>query len=104
MKQTDTAGIKAQIADASSPLVVDLHAEWCSYCKRMDPHIDRLAEEREGSIRFYGADVDDNEGLHELMGVKTLPLVVLYKDGIEVARRGSGDYAELTAWLAEHGL
>jgi thioredoxin-like negative regulator of GroEL len=104
MNETDTAGMKAQIADASTPLVIDLHAEWCGFCTRMQPHIDRLAAEREGSIRFYGSDVDDNEELYTLLGVKTLPCVVLYKDGVEVARRGSGDYDQLSAWLAENGL
>jgi thioredoxin 1 len=104
MKQMDTNGVKAEIADASTPLVIDLHAEWCGFCTRMQPHIDRLATEREGSIRFVGSDVDDNEELYRILGVKTLPLVVLYKDGVEIARRGSGDYEGLSAWLAENGL
>ncbi len=104
MKQTDTRGMHAELADDSSPLVIDLHAPWCGFCTRMQPHIDKLAQEREGTIRFVGSDVDENVELYKTLGVVTLPTVILYKDGQEIARRGSGDYAELSSWLAENGL
>jgi thioredoxin-like negative regulator of GroEL len=104
IRECDDAALKAMIEDASSPLVIDVHAPWCKFCKLMDPDITRLAEERDGSIRFAKIDNDDYPMVGVDLAVKTLPLVVLMVDGKEVARRGSGNYDELTAWLSEHGL
>jgi thioredoxin-like negative regulator of GroEL len=104
MEQTDTKGIHDAIADHATPLVVDLHAPWCKFCKLTQPHIERLAVERAGSIRFVGSDVDDNIELYKDLKVGTIPAIILFKDGVEVARRGSGDLAQLEAWLAENGL
>ena len=104
MLETDFAGLKAAIADASKPLVIDLHAPWCGYCTRMRPDMERLSSERSDEIRFVAIDTDDHPDAFTHIGVKTLPTVVLYKDGQEIARRGSGNHAELSAWLAEHGL
>lgn len=104
IQTSDAASFKAAIADPSTPLVATLGADWCNFCVRMEPDMNRLAEERAGSIRFAKFDSDEDPMIGVDMGVKTLPLVVLYKDGEEVARRGSGTYDELTTWLAEHGL
>lgn len=104
MKQTDYNGLKAEMAEASTPLVIDLHAPWCSFCKKTMPHLERLSSERDGAIRFVGLDTDEDPEAYDLLGVKTLPCIVLMKDGVEVARRGSGDYDQITAWLAESGL
>lgn len=104
MKQTDYEGLKAHITNKSQPLVVDLHAPWCGYCVRMQPDIDRLASEREGSLNFVGLDTDEYPDVFTDLKVRTLPTVILFKDGVEVARRGSGTYQDLCAWLSEHGL
>jgi thioredoxin 1 len=96
--------LRAEMADSSTPLIIDVHAPWCKFCKLMDPHLDRIAQERVGSLRVAKIDNDDHAEIGIELGVRTLPLVILMKDGKEVARRGSGDYDGLTAWLAEHGL
>ncbi|AXK44092.1 thioredoxin family protein [Erythrobacter aureus] len=101
---TDSNVFKGQMADASSPLVAVLGAEWCGFCTRMEPELERLAEDRKGEIRFAKFDSDEDPMVGVEMNVTTLPLVVLYKDGEEVARRGSGNYDELNEWLGENGL
>jgi thioredoxin-like negative regulator of GroEL len=100
----DEDGLMAEITDPSTPLVVNLGAPWCKFCTMMEPHISRLADERAGSIRFAKCDNDKYPDVGDALKVKTLPLVILYKDGMEVARRGSGDHEQLSAWLAEHAL
>lgn len=104
MKDTDYQGLSEAIADGTSPLVIDLHAPWCSYCAKTRPHLERLSEEREGTMRFVGLDTDEHPDAFDHLGVKTLPTIILYKDGVEIARRGSGDYQNLTDWLAQNGL
>jgi thioredoxin-like negative regulator of GroEL len=104
VKETDYAGAQKEIADASTPLVVDLHAEWCTFCKKTRPHLERLSDERGDALRIVGIDTDEDPDAFSGLGVKTLPTIILFKDGQEIARRGSGDYEQLTEWLAEHGL
>lgn len=103
MQETDYNGVVAAIADPATPLIVDMHAEWCGYCKRTRPHLETISAERTGSLRIVGIDADENPEVFEELGAKTLPCIVLFVDGKEVARRGSGDYEGLTAWLAENG-
>lgn len=100
----DDVSLRAHLEDSSTPIVIDVHAPWCGYCKRMEPDYDRLATERAGQIRFLKIDSDDYPDVSIDLKVKTLPLVVLMKDGVEVARRGSGNHADLTTWLSEFGL
>lgn len=104
MRETDYAGALKDIADTSTPIVVDLHAEWCGYCKRTRPHLERISEEREGALRIVGIDTDEDPDAFSGFQVGSLPAIILFKDGQEVARRGSGDYEQLTDWLAKHGL
>lgn len=104
MQDVEYKDAQTAIKDTSTPIVVDLHAEWCGYCKRTRPHLERISEERAGSLRIVGVDTDEYPEAFTDLKVDTLPKIILFKDGTEVARRGSGDYEGLVAWLAEHGI
>lgn len=95
--------LKTEAADASTPLVVDFHADWCGYCKRTRPHLERLSEEKAG-IRFVAFDVDEELAAYKDFGFKTIPAILLFVGGVEIARHESGDYEKLSAWFASHGL
>lgn len=95
--------LDAQVADGTTPLVVDFHAEWCGYCKRTRPHLERISEEKPG-VRFVAFDVDEDMDVYKDHSFKTIPAILLFKDGVEISRHESGDYEKLTAWLAQHGL
>lgn len=61
------------------PALVDFHAPWCSYCKRLSPILDELAEEYKGKIDFYTVDVDQEEPLETAFNIRTIPTVLLAK-------------------------
>jgi thioredoxin 1 len=104
MRDIDYEAAKAAIADASTPVIVDMHADWCKFCKTTRPHLERISEERGDAMRIVGIDTDEHPDAFEGLGAKTLPTIILFVGGTEGARRGSGDYEGLTAWLAEHGV
>jgi thioredoxin-like negative regulator of GroEL len=103
MIETTLDGALSAIADTSTPVVLDIHAEWCGYCIRTRPHLEQISADRVGTLRIIGIDADEYPDVFTKFKVKTLPAIILFKDGEEIARRGSGNLEELTAWLAEHG-
>ena len=46
------------VFNGNRPCIVDFHAPWCIYCKRLSPVLDELAVEYDGKIDFYKVDVD----------------------------------------------
>jgi len=66
--------------------LVDFWAGWCMPCKMVAPVIEELAAEYEGSVTIAKVDVDNEGGLAARYGVRSIPTVILFKDGAEVKR------------------
>lgn len=67
--------------------LVDFWATWCGPCKMLAPVIEELAAQYEGKVTVAKVDVDDNQELAVRFGVMSIPTVILFKDGQEVARQ-----------------
>ena len=64
-----------------SLVMVDFWAEWCGPCKSLAPVIDELAEQLDGALRVVKIDTDTEHELAGQYGVRSLPTLVLFKDG-----------------------
>ena len=62
-----------QILKADQPVLVDFWAPWCTYCRRIAPTFDKIAEQQEDKLVFA-----------EKYGIDTIPTLLLFKNG-EVA-------------------
>ena len=64
------------------PVVIDFFATWCGPCKATAPIVEELAKEYAGKIDFYKVDVDQEEELAALFGIRsiyyTLMMVLIY--------------------------
>ena len=71
--------------------VIQFSAAWCGPCKSLKPIMDKLSEEYKEKCNMYYADIE-NDGINtgSAAGIRGVPTVILYKKGIEVARKVGG--------------
>ena len=86
-------------------VLVDFYANWCEPCKQMAPILESVAREVWGEVGIVKIDVDENKYLSERYNIRSLPTMILFVKGTEVARRiGAQSKGFLTEWLKEHEL
>ncbi|MDX9692178.1 MAG: thioredoxin [Acholeplasmataceae bacterium] len=80
-------------------VVVQYFATWCGPCKMLKPVLDAISAEST-DIKFYRADIDLYRNQAIEAGIRSVPTVVLYKDGEEVDRTsGYQPKEKVQAWL-----
>jgi thioredoxin 1 len=72
--------------------VIDFWAEWCGPCRAIAPAIEELSKSYENTgVKILKANVDECSELSTKFGIRSIPTIVVLKDGVEVARHnGSG--------------
>ena len=79
----DTQTFEADVLQASltTPVLVDFWAPWCEPCKTLGPMLEKLAAEYNGAFRLGKVDVDQQQELAAMFGIRSVPTVVMVKDG-----------------------
>ena len=67
-------------------VVVDLTAAWCGPCKIVGPLMDDLAAEFKGKATIVKLDIDANKEMTQSLGVKSIPVVIYFKQSKETIR------------------
>ena len=75
------ANFQEEIENTMVPFLVDFWAEWCGPCKMLTPTLEALAKEKAGAVKIGKVNVDENPNLAAQFGVRSIPMLVFFKDG-----------------------
>lgn len=76
-----------ELLKSGKPMVVDFWAEWCGPCKMIGPIIEELSHEYEDKVIIGKLDVDDNNDITSRFGIRNIPTILFFKDGVQVDKQ-----------------
>jgi len=74
------------VLGSEAPVMVDFYADWCAPCKYVAPLMDELANTHQGTLLVVKVDTDQAPDLSQKFAIRSIPTVILFKDGEEVGR------------------
>jgi thioredoxin len=77
---------QATVLDSTTPVLVDFWAEWCVPCHMVSPVVQEIGQERGEVLKVAKLNIDDNPEATRTYGVMSIPSLILFKQGKEVAR------------------
>ena len=80
------SNFQSDVIEKGGVSVLDFWAEWCGPCRMISPIIEKLADEYNGKALIGKVNVDHNPDVAMKYGVRSIPTIVILKDGEEVDR------------------
>jgi thioredoxin 1 len=85
IRDIDEAGFGAEVLRSDAPVLVEYWAEWCAPCRMMAPLLEESARLYRDRVTVARVNVDDNPGLASRYQVRSIPTLMMFRDGAPVA-------------------
>ena len=80
------ANFAEEVERSPLPVLLDMWAPWCGPCRMIAPIIEQLATELAGRVKVAKLNTDENPMTQSRFGVRSIPTLLVLKDGREVDR------------------
>ncbi len=99
-KAVTDASWAADVLASDKPVLVDFWADWCGPCKMIGPALEEISDELADQVSIVKMDIMENTEVPGKIGVQSIPLMVLFKNGEAVAQKlGAAPKSQLKGWL-----
>ena len=84
------------VFEGKRPAIIDFYATWCGPCKATAPHMEEIAKAYDGKVDVYKVDVDKEQELASLFGIRSIPTILFIPmNGEPRAQVGAMDFGQI---------
>lgn len=83
-KEVTDSSFENDVLKSSEIVMVDFWAVWCMPCKAIAPILEQIGEEYQGRVTIAKMDVDNNPETATKFGIRSIPTLIMFKNGEEV--------------------
>jgi thioredoxin 1 len=80
LKEVNGGTFQKEVLDSEIPVLVEITATWCQPCIKLLPILEQIAEENT-NIKIVKIDTDDNYELSSSLKIRSVPTLILFKNG-----------------------
>jgi thioredoxin len=94
----------AEVLGSKLPVLVDFWAEWCGPCRMVGPAVEQIGKIMAGKVKVAKLNVDENQEIAMKYTVQSIPSLILFSGGKEIARTIGAAQKETYMQFIENSL
>jgi thioredoxin 1 len=102
VKEFTDDNFEEEVLKSDKPVLVDFWAVWCAPCRMIAPVIDEIADTYGSKVKVGKVNVDDNSKTPNQYGIRSIPTVMLFKDGKVAEQVIGANPAEIKKIVEDH--